>query len=335
LLGNDASLSAHQLRYALYTQDEWQINPNWATYMGVRYEHIGTQGDNGQVQARNDSSVLSPLLHLLWRPEPNSQDQVRLGLTRSYKAPAISNLMAPYLRTTQEATNGSNGPSDPDTVGNPYLKPELATGVDLAFEHYLPDSGILSASVFYRRVENYVRTLVAFNDSTDRWVATPENVGQASTEGLELEAKFRLNQLLPEAPAVNLRTNLSLFHSQVLSVPGPYNQMDQQPHMTGNLGGDYRFRGTPVTVGGNFNLTPGYQTQTSAEQLLDISRKRELDLYLLWKVDNTSAWRLSFFNLDPHRFATGSLYTSSALYEKNVTDSQTYLNVQLRWEKKL
>ena len=335
LLGNDGDLGAHQRRYAFYTQDEWQINPHWASYAGLRYEHIGTDGNNGQTQAQNNSSVFSPLLHALWRPEPDSQDQVRMSLTRSYKAPTVASLMAPYLRTTQDSTNGRNGPSDPDTVGNPYLKPELATGLDLALEHYFSDGGILSASVFYRRVDNYVRTLVTQSPSSERWVSSPENVGTANTEGLELEAKFRLNQLLPSAPAVNLRTNLSLFHSQVFGVPGPHNQMDQQPHLTGNVGGDYRLRGLPLTLGGNLNLTPAYVTQTSEEQTLSLSRKRELDVYGLWKVDKTTAWRLSLFNLAPHLFSSGNLYQSPALLENSQAINQTYLNVQLRWEKKL
>ncbi len=335
LLGNAGDLGARQLRSAFYTQDEWQINPQWGTYAGLRYEHLDTHGNNGLMQSVNQSTVISPMLHAMWRPEPDSKDQVRMSLTRSYKATPISSLMAPYLRTSQDSTNGSNGPSDPDTVGNPYLKPELATGLDFALEHYLADGGILSASVFYRRVDNYVRTLVAQNLSSGRWVSSPQNVGTANTEGLELEAKFRLNQLISEAPAVNLRANVSFFNSQVAGLPGPHNQMDQQPHTTGNFGGDYRVKGFPLTVGGNFNLTPAYETQTSAAQRLNISRKQEFDVYGLWKVDNTSSWRLSLFNLGPQLFSTGSVYQSPATLEKSQTHNQTYLNVQLLWEKRL
>jgi iron complex outermembrane receptor protein len=335
LMGNTGDLGARQWRSAFYTQDEWQINPQWGTYAGLRYEHLDTHGNNGLMQSVNQSTVLSPMLHAMWRPEPDSKDQVRMSLTRSYKATPISSLMAPYLRTSQDSTNGSNGPSDPDTVGNPYLKPELATGLDFALEHYLAEGGILSASVFYRRVDNYVRTLVAQNLISGRWVSSPQNVGTANTEGLELEAKFRLNQLISEAPAVNLRANVSFFNSQVAGLPGPHNQMDQQPHITGNFGGDYRFKGTPLTVGGNYNLTPAYETQTSAAQLLSISRKREFDVYGLWKVDNTTSWRLSLFNLGPQLYSTGSIYQSPATLENSQTHNQTYLNVQLRWEKRL
>ena len=49
--------------------------------------------------------------------------------------------MAPYVRTTADT---SNGPTTADSMGNPNLKPELATGMDLAFERYLPQGGVLS-----------------------------------------------------------------------------------------------------------------------------------------------------------------------------------------------
>jgi len=48
-----------------------------------------------------------------------------------------------------------------------------------------------------------------------------QNIGDASTSGLELEAKFRLDQLIDGATAVELRSNLSLYRSRVASVPGP------------------------------------------------------------------------------------------------------------------
>jgi len=68
---------------------------------------------------------------------------------------------------------------------------------------------------------------------------------------------------------------------------------------------------------------------------LSISRKREFDVYGLWKVDNTASWRLSLFNLGPQLYSTGSIYQSPATLENSQTHNQTYLNVQLRWEKRL
>ena len=44
-----------------------------------------------------------------------------------------------------------------------------------------------------------------------RWVARPQNVGDAITQGLELEAKFRLSDVMADAPPLELRSNAELL----------------------------------------------------------------------------------------------------------------------------
>ena len=97
--------------------------------------------------------------------------------------------------------------------------------------------------------------------TSPRYVLRQQNVGDAVTQGLELEAKFRLSELWPQAPRIDVRANASFFRSRVKEVPGPDNRLDQQPDYTANLGLDYRFRGLPLTLGGNVNWTPGYTTR--------------------------------------------------------------------------
>ena len=68
-----------------------------------------------------------------------------------------------------------------------------------------------------------------------RWVSRPQNIGDAVTQGLELEAKFRLSDLWPTRRALDVRANASFFRSRVKSVPGPDNRLDQQPDQHGQL----------------------------------------------------------------------------------------------------
>jgi iron complex outermembrane receptor protein len=242
--------------------------------------------------------------------------------------------MAPYVRSSSD-TLTSNGPTTPDSMGNPNLKPELAKGVDLAFERYLSDSGVLSASLFYRHIENLTRNVVSYDIGMGRWISMPQNIGTADTEGIEFDGKFKLNQMLDSAPDVSVRTNVSFFNSQVTDIIGPYNRLDQQPHMTGNLGMDYRVRQIPLTIGGNLNVTPAYYTQTSNEQVLSVSQKRVVDVYALWRVDPKTSWRLTLSNLDPLTYTTGNVYNSAGDYDNSTTANRSYVNVQLRFEKKL
>lgn len=327
--GGTGDFSAQTQRYALFTQDEWQFTPKWAAHLGARYETLTTQGNNGVSDMRNQNQVLTPLLHALYRPDPDSRDQVRISLTRSFRTPTMPNLMSRRI-----STRDANSPSNPDTQGNPDLKPEVATGLDVSAERYLAQGGVLSATVFHRRVRDLIRNVVT-QDAQNVWLSTPQNISSATTQGLELEAKFRLDQWIANAPAVDTRSNLSFYHSRVDSVPGPNNRLDQQPKMTANFGADYRLRSLPLTVGGNVHYNPGYDTRTSDYQVLTVSQKRVLDLYGLWRVDASTAWRLTLSNLDPRNYVTGSQFNNGAISEVANTQNRSWTQVQIMLEKKL
>lgn len=324
-------LKAGSQRWALYTQDEFRINPQWSAYGGLRGEHITTTGTLDGQERRNISSVWTPLMHALYKPDPQKRDQIRLSLTRSYKTPTMYNLIA------RSVSSGElNSWTNPDRVGNPNLRPELATGVDLAFERYLNEGGVLSANLFHRQLRDYIRYTTTFNAGTGRYVSSPTNLGDAWTQGLELEAKFRLNQWWAEAPAVELRSNASFFRSRVQSVPGPNNRLDQQPDMTANFGADYRFRGMPLTVGGNVNFNPDYDTRRTAEQTYYQGVKQVVDVYGLWRFNPKTALRLTLSNLVPRPYHTGSVFDngSSSFEQSRVTD-RNWRTLQLRLEMKI
>jgi iron complex outermembrane receptor protein len=329
-LTGSADMHASSLRYALYSQDEWQLSPNWSTHLGARYEQLTTEGNTSSGDVTHRNSVFTPLLHAMWRPNPDSRDQVRMSLTRSFKTPSMPTLLARRTYARDETS-----PTNADSVGNPNLKPEVATGLDVAVERYLPQGGVLSATAFHRRVQNLIRSVTTFENSTQRWVSSPQNISEAVTEGLELEAKFRLNQWVTDAWPIELRNNLSFYRSRVLGVMGPDNRLDQQPSLVANVGGDYRMRSAPFTVGGNVSYNPGYTTRISDVQSLSVSQKRVMDVYGLWRVDNNTSWRLTLSNLDPRYYNSNSLYNTSHFLENNSTRNQTWTNVQIRLEKKL
>jgi len=335
----DGNMQARTLKYAIYTQDEKQFTPNWSGHGGVRYEQMSTYGNNGETDATNRIGVFSPLLHALWKPNPEGRDQVRMSLTRSFKAPWMQSLLARYTPSRDEIGGSSNIATNPGSKGNPALRPEVALGLDVAVERYLPDGGVMSAAVFHRRVSNLIRNVTSLETisgiATQQYVSIPQNVGNAITQGVELEAKFRLNQMLTDAPAVDIRSNISFYESNVLSITGPNNRLDQQPSMTANLGGDYRLRSMPFTVGGNINMNPGYTTHNSDYQWLYVSQKRVMDVYGLWRVDPSTSWRLTLSNLSPLSYNTNSLYNSSSLYEDSTTRNRNWTNIQIRLEKKL
>ncbi len=338
------NLSASTRRYAYYAQDEWSVGKRWSFYAGLRGETIRTASSNAGNPVSNRSSVWTPLLHAVWKLGDNSRDQLRASLTRSYRSPNLSDLIARPSINAQYACpdNGLCGPNvvnEPDRMGNPALKPEVARGLELAYENYLSLGGILSVNAFYRRIENLIRVEPQLETvpwaAVPRWVARPRNIGDATTYGLELEAKFRLDQFVSDAWPVNLRTNLSLFHSEVRQIPGPHNTLDQQPQGTLNLGFDYRLRSLPLTVGGNLNYTPGYQIQQTELQLTTLDKKRVADAFALWTFSPTLGVRLSAANLAPLDYFTGSVITTDKTVISTRSGGPSYTQWQLRLEMKL
>lgn len=334
----DGLLSTSTRRLAAFAQDEWDISPLWSAYGGLRWEGVRIESDWTAHGDTNASSVVSPLFHSVWRFSEEAKDQVRLSLTRSYRPPTLQNLVARPTLASGYPADGPNSATRPDSQGNPNLKPELAWGLETAYEHYLPQGGMFSVNVFYRRIDNLIRTLTQLQSvswsSTPRWVAQPQNIGTATAAGLELEWKFRLNELLADAPPLEMRANASRFWSQVQGVPGPDNRLASQPKATGNIGADYRFRVVPLTVGGSINLTPAYEVRDSASQYSGQGRKRVIDAYGLWRFNMDTQLRLSFSNLAPHDYQTLARDLVPGLDQTARTDARTYLNWNLRLETK-
>ncbi len=333
--GDDYDSQTRKL--AAFAQDEWDISKTWSAYFGLRWEGVQTQSDSSLVRVKNTSSVFSPLLHGVWRlPELSAtgRDQIRMSLTKSYRPPALADLIAlPSLADV-------NTPSSPDRTGNPNLKPELATGLDLAFEHYLGRSGVMSAGLFRRQISDLMRRDITLQNDLSgtlgpRWVSTPQNIGKATTSGIELEAKCQLSDFMTDAPAVDLRANYSHFWSKVDSIPGPNNRLDQQAKQTANLGLDYRLRSLPLTLGGGLNWTPAYTVQTTTTQAVSVGVKRQFDLYGLWKFTPNAQLRLSANNALADDSLSGSQFVGTTFTQTSNVVAQTYTLWSLKLEIKI
>jgi outer membrane receptor protein involved in Fe transport len=295
LSSTDEHYDATVRQLALFAQDDWDISAQWSMYAGVRWAGMATSS-KGNVLAQVDqrSSVWSPLLHVLWKlpaaqnaPGRGGSDQVRLALTRTYKAPTIAQLIP-----RRYATDNNNSPVNPDTQGNPALRPELAWGFDAAYEHYPAGGGLFSASVNLRRIADV--TLDTLFQSAGRWVSMPENGGNATTRGVELELKH------PLSAGLELKANLARNWSRVDGVAGPDNRLDRQAPASANLGLDYGKPSARLNMGVNLGYTGAAPVRQSALLWYDSSPKRAFDLYAAWKIREGLRWKLSAANLFSH-----------------------------------
>ena len=277
----DEDYEATVNRMALFAQDEWAITPRLQAYLGLRWEGLQTdvQGRTMDSSVRKSLSVVSPVAILLWKLPGSEKDQLRLSLSRTYKAP-LTRLLVPR----RYATNNGNNPTNPDVSGNPDLRPELAWGLDAGYEKYFAKDGMASVSAYLRRVEGvtvqYVDPLVI------PWLSIPLNKGKATVAGIEADTKFSPH------PRLDLRANLGYNWSELDAIPGPDNRLAEQVRITSNAGFDYRV--SPAwTAGMNLNLQFGGPVRSSEELRTHTGPARLLDVYALWKLDEKTKWRLS------------------------------------------
>lgn len=330
-------------RAAIYLQDEWDPSTNWSANAGLRWEHIDTRSnvggsvDNGAV--RNSSSVLTPLGHAVWRFNAPRKDQLRLSLTQSYRSPVPFQLIARPRLDAQYPVPGRNTPVNPDYAGNPNLRPERANGIDLALERYLNAGGVISVNVFSRHIKDLIRGVTALETvswaTSPRYVYRPQNLGKATTNGIEFDAKFRLSELVDNAIPLEIRFNVSLFDSKVDSVTGPNNRINEQPRGTGNVGADYRFSGAVFTIGGNIALTPAYTIQNTNTQLTGNSTRRVIDAYALWSISPATKLRLTLSNLAPRDYADTTAFLQGNQLQTVINSGQSSLSVGLKLEMRL
>lgn len=309
LAGYDGQrFEAHLRRAALFVQDEWEITPRWSTYLGLRGERIAllSRGLDDALDGR--SQVLTPVWHLNHKLNAGGRDLVRASLTRSYKAPELNALLARPSPNTSYPLSGANTPIAPDRIGNPALRPELATGLDAALELYLPQGGVFSVGGFHRRIDGLIRQQITLQPvawaALPRWVSQPVNLAAARSSGLEIELKGRADEWLPAGaapPGLSLRASLAVYRSSVDGLPGPDNRLDQQQPWSATAGFDRQLTGLPsgqtLTLGASLAWTPAYRTQQTERQALTTARARSLDAYLLWSLDRQTSLRLAANNL--------------------------------------
>ena len=341
-------------RTAFYGQDEWEINKQWSAYFGVRHEQIKTVSEGVGSEFNSTSKVTTPLLHLNFKPDPKGRDMVRASLTRSYKAADVQQLIArPTINTDYPATsldaNQPGGPreaventqSAPDRVGNPNLKPELATGLDIAWESYLPAGGMVSVGVFHRRITGLVRNSLVKENSVfwaekARWVARPINLSKATTQGLELEVKGRAGELFPSlfepTTALSLRASLNLYRSTVNDIVGPNNRLEGQQPWQFNFGADYRMKSLPISMGFSAQIAPKFDVQQTNLQSQETLAARSLDAFAMMQVSKQDNVRVSVNGLFQPK--QGSYVTYTGLPDFALNERKPVAWWALNWEHK-
>ena len=314
-------------RLAGYVQDEWNITKQWSMYLGGRWEGVETESaGTGVPETTSRSHVLSPVAQTLYKFPDKSGRQVRLALTRTYKAPTVDQL------TARRYLSALNTRFAPDSSGNPGLKPELANGVDVAFEQYWADGAMVSVSGTQRLISDYIRTRLDL-DPDGRWIYRPLNDGDARVHSLEAEVKLPLRALNPAAAGFDMRASVTRNWSEVSTVPGPDNRLDGQTPMSANVGLDYRR--DRLSFGASMAYQQGGWVRVSDAQFRHAHTRRDVDAYAAWKLDPHLQLRFTLNNILGMDGESESIYEDAGGLSRQASWQQGATRVGVNLELKM
>ncbi len=121
-------------------------------------------------------------------------------------------------------------------IGNADLKPFYSTNLDLGVEFYPADGAILSASVFYKDIDNPIytfgssapgTTVFAGQTFAGNWaVSTSGNAKSATLSGVELNAQYQFTQLPGIFSGFGIGLNYTWTDGHAEGVPRPGGVID-------------------------------------------------------------------------------------------------------------
>lgn len=312
---------------ALYAQDEWKFQKNSSIYLGLRWESLGINSEgSAQQKSKYSTSVLSPIVQTMWQLDPQNVDRIRLGLARTYQAPNDFYLVSPRIYSV------NNSMQNPNFIGNPNLRPELAWGLDAAFEHNGKDGLNYAIRAKVQQIDDLHRDTIY--QENNAWWKKYVNAGSAQGQSVEMSTQFPLKRFMNEAPDVDVSMTYMHFWSNVKGLPQPFNQLNPYTYQfTLNL--NYRMKDLPLTMGMNAKLQDSHWQQISLTDREYIKSPATLDLFALWKFDKKSQLRLAINNITNSNVTTTNSISQVPGYVSTLqTTVDRARNVNLSYEYK-
>ncbi|MGU3576047.1 TonB-dependent receptor plug domain-containing protein [Brucellaceae bacterium C25G] len=318
--------------YYGYVSDQFSLFGNDELTAGLRIEHSRTQTtDSFEDEYSVNSTQVNPSLQYKY----TIQDGLnwRLGVARTLRRPDLREL-------TPSLSDKDGTLIKPDTRGNPFLKPEKIWGVDTGLDWYLfDDRGIISANVYARHFDDKIEDYVTKDADTDRWVSTPENVGNGRLYGVELEARVPLDFLNMEN--LSIFANATTMSSRLTDKrTGQKRRFNETPNVVSNIGVDYYIPDWKTTFGLNLNTTYAY-----SQNILELNKDGGLSnvrthfsalnrLDLSARTDITESFSVSFSALNLLRTKDKRERTTfdknGAVDEKTLTREPSYSSYYVR-----
>jgi len=196
---------ADQNVQAYYAMIDLPLNNRLRFVGGARYEMTGihlTSIDPTKANGKIATNDLLPSTNLIYSLAKNMN--LRASATRTLARPNFREL-APYA--TFDFSAGFTH------IGNPFLKRTLINNYDLRWEWFSRPGEIYALSFFYKNFINPIEN--AFIVQASNREITWQNVDKAQVQGLEFEARKRLDIIAPALGNFLFGANFSLVNSKI------------------------------------------------------------------------------------------------------------------------
>ena len=202
---------------------------------------------------RQRNSYINFLPSLLVKWNVNDDFKVRGSFTQTLSRPKYSALV-PSVNIKR---------SDNEiTIGNPELKPTTSYNFDLSADYYFRSIGLVSAGIFYKKIDDFIVDQVSTNYEYQGNVYTrftqPKNAGNANLLGVELSYQRDFGFIAPALKCIGFYGTYTYTHSRVedFNFEGRENEeglsMPGSPAHTANASLYFEKAGLNIRVSYNF-----------------------------------------------------------------------------------
>ncbi len=306
-------------RINAYILDEYSLSERHLLTPGMRVEWTETDVTSGAGdEEKNEYAFWSPSLHYVFKI--SEQTNVRSSIARTVRRPKFDEIV-PFVETNDGDLN------KPDKAGNPDLVSEVANGIDIGADHYFADRlGNVGINVFYRDISDKIETRVSTNTSNGRVESKPENVGEATLKGVELDASS--NMAFIGLDNLTLKGNITFLDGEVVDIEtGAKTPFKEQADYVYNLGFDHQLPTVGVQWGMNLNAISERETDKveDGKRTLEILKSEQnLNLYVRKSLGKDYELRFSVQNIlevDKDKHKTG--FNTDGTIDKTETELET------------
>lgn len=310
-------------KLATFVQDDWTISRVSSLYAGLRLESVSTYtSGNGASLSGQSQTAVSPTFQWL-RHINGDADILRAALSQTFKMPDPRDLIP--TRTLEV----DNGPLNPDEEGNPSLRPERSWNLDTTYEKKL-DSGSVSVTGFAKMISQVLLRRSAFDESTQRWVTSTGNFGNAVSYGVEIESSLEQKKLMPQGPDITWTLYASMSASK-LDQRANGRGLDLGQPLLARVGWEHKLSGK-WQWGGQFQ----YDSATASVnvtnfQTLQKAQRLSEDLYASYSPARGSTLKIAVVNASSEPYDQSLRYYDGASTANGTRSTRSSATGTLSW----